>query len=112
MAVLFTLTLFVSAFLLFLVQPMLARMVLPRLGGAASAAVMASAVRAMPGFALSLLVLHLAAEPFGAWVALLAMLATSLLWSAGMLAVRATRGQPAVALTVTGVDRSAPIRGK
>jgi hypothetical protein len=33
LAVLFTLTLFVSAFLLFLVQPMLARMVLPRLGG-------------------------------------------------------------------------------
>ena len=33
MAVLFTLTLFVSAFLLFLVQPMLARMVLPLLGG-------------------------------------------------------------------------------
>jgi hypothetical protein len=32
-AVLFTLTLFVSAFLLFLVQPMLARMVLPLLGG-------------------------------------------------------------------------------
>lgn len=33
MAVLFTVTLFVSAFLLFLVQPMLARMVLPLLGG-------------------------------------------------------------------------------
>jgi hypothetical protein len=33
LAVLFTLTLFVSAFLLFLVQPMLARMVLPLLGG-------------------------------------------------------------------------------
>ncbi len=33
MAVLFTLTVFVSAFLLFLVQPMLARMVLPLLGG-------------------------------------------------------------------------------
>jgi hypothetical protein len=33
LAALFTLTLFVSAFLLFLVQPMLARMVLPRLGG-------------------------------------------------------------------------------
>src|ERR1700760_1073466 len=32
-AALFTLTLFVSAFLLFLIQPMLARMVLPLLGG-------------------------------------------------------------------------------
>src|SRR5271165_3385209 len=66
-------------------------LVLPRLGGAASAAVMAGAIRAMPGFALSLLVLYLAAEPLGAWWALLAMLATSLLWSAGMLAWRPAR---------------------
>ncbi len=41
-------------------------LVLPRLGGAASAAVMAAAIRAMPGFALALLALHLCAEPFGA----------------------------------------------
>ena len=84
-------------------------LVLPRLGGAAAAAVMAGAVRAIPGFALSLLVLHLAAEPLGAWWALLAMLATSLLWSAGMLAVRATRRQPASALPPTAADRGAPI---
>ena len=60
-------------------------LLLPRLGGAASAAVMAGAVRAMPGFVLALLALHLCAGPFGAWVGLLAMLATSLAWSAGML---------------------------
>lgn len=34
MAILFSLTLFVSAFLLFLVQPMFAKMILPMLGGA------------------------------------------------------------------------------
>lgn len=70
-------------------------LVLPRLGGAASAAVMAGAIRAMPGFALSLLVLHLAAEPLGTWGALAAMIATSLLWSVGMLVWRPARGQPA-----------------
>lgn len=71
-------------------------LVLPKLGGAASAAVMASAVRAMPGFALSLLVLHLGAELFDSWSALAAMLATSLLWSAGMMAVRARAGRRTV----------------
>lgn len=65
-------------------------LILPRLGGPASAAVMASAIRAMPGFALSLLVLHLGAETWGVWAALGAMLLTSLLWSAGMMAVRAS----------------------
>src|SRR5262245_26449131 len=34
--ILFSVTLFLSAFLLFVVQPMIARMVLPQLGGAAS----------------------------------------------------------------------------
>ncbi|HTC09050.1 MAG TPA: hypothetical protein VK726_09755 [Acetobacteraceae bacterium] len=66
-------------------------LILPRLGGPTSAAVMASAIRAMPGFALSLLVLHLCAETLGVWAALAAMLLTSLLWSAGMMAVRASR---------------------
>jgi len=66
-------------------------LVLPRLGGSAAAAVMAAAVRAMPGFALALLALHLCAVPFGAWAGLGAMLATSLVWSAGMLAWRPVR---------------------
>ena len=83
-------------------------LVLPRLGGAAAAAVMAGAIRAMPGFALSLLVLHLAAVPLGAWLALLAMLATSLIWSAGMLVVRARQGRPAPVLSSVGADRGAP----
>ena len=66
-------------------------LILPRLGGPASAAVMASAIRAMPGFALSLLVLHLCAEPLGVWTALAAMLVTSVVWSAGMMVVRASK---------------------
>ena len=66
-------------------------LILPRLGGPASAAVMASAIRAMPGFALSLLVLHLAAQIVGVWAGLAAMLLTSLLWSAGMMAARAAK---------------------
>jgi uncharacterized membrane protein (GlpM family) len=77
-------------------------LILPRLGGRASAAVMASAIRAMPGFALSLLVLHLCAEPFGAWMALAAMLFTSLLWSLGMLALRARRVAHAPAAVPAG----------
>ena len=84
-------------------------LVLPRLGGAASAAVMAGAIRAMPGFALSLLVLHLAAEPLGTWGALLAMVATSLLWSGGMLLWRPARRQP-VAM-VAAANPNAPARG-
>jgi uncharacterized membrane protein (GlpM family) len=66
-------------------------LVLPRLGGAASAAVMAGAIRAMPGFTLALLALHLCAVPLGAWAGLGAMLATSLVWSAGMLLWRPVR---------------------
>ena len=55
-----------------------ALLVLPRLGGVGSAAIMASALRAMPGFALALLVLHLAAVPLGVAWALLAALGPSL----------------------------------
>jgi hypothetical protein len=86
-------------------------LVLPRLGGPASAAVMASAIRAMPGFALSLLMLHLAAVPFGTWVALLAMLLTSLVWSAGMLAARARLARPTLvpaATSANSIRRPAP----
>jgi uncharacterized membrane protein (GlpM family) len=88
-------------------------LVLPRLGGAAAAAVMAGAIRAMPGFALSLLVLHLCAERIGVWLALLGMLATSLLWSAGMLLWRPGHGQPAAAVAGAASSncRSSPSQG-
>lgn len=68
-----------------------ALLVLSRLGGVASAAIMASALRAMPGFALALLVLHLAAVPFGVAWALLAALGASLGWSVLLMVGRGRR---------------------
>lgn len=59
----------------------LALLVLPRLGGPASAVLFANTLRAMPGFAIAVLVLHLTAATLGTWtgmlVALLAQLAFS-----------------------------------
>jgi uncharacterized membrane protein (GlpM family) len=63
-------------------------LVLPRLGGDAAAAIMASALRAMPGFGLALLTLHLAAVPLGVAGALLAALGASLGWSLLLMARR------------------------
>lgn len=50
----------------------------PRIGGAATTAVLASAARAMPGFGLGILVLHLAAVPLGRAAAIAAFFATCL----------------------------------
>jgi len=60
----------------------------PRLGGRVSAATMAAALRAMPGFALGLLVLHVLAVPVGTPVALCLALATMLAWSGALIAWR------------------------
>jgi len=65
----------------------------PRLGGRVSAATMAAALKAMPGFALGLLVLHLLAVPLEAPLALLAALATMLAWSAALVAWRLRRAR-------------------
>ncbi len=65
-----------------------ALLVLPRVGGAVAAAIMVSALRAMTGFALALLTLHLAAVPLGAGVALAVALLPSLGWSAMLMAGR------------------------
>lgn len=59
--------------------------VLPRLGGAASAALFASTLRAMPGFAIAVLVLHLSAMPLGTWWAMLCALLAQLAFSAMLL---------------------------
>ena len=56
-----------------------------RIGGAASALLAATALRAMPGFGLALLTLHLAARPWGSPTALLLALCATLLWSGGLL---------------------------
>jgi len=62
-----------------------------RLGGAAAAATMRGAVIANPGFLLSVLSVHLLAEPAGRWWALAAGLAVSLGWSGGLLVWKARR---------------------
>ena len=66
-------------------------LVLPRVGGAIGAAIMVSALRAMPGFALALLTLHLAAMPLGVWAALAVALLPSLGWSVMLMAGRKRR---------------------
>jgi uncharacterized membrane protein (GlpM family) len=68
-----------------------ALLMLPRVGGDIAAAIMVSALRAMPGFALALLTLHLAAVPLGIGAALAVALLPSLLWSALLLLTRRRR---------------------
>jgi hypothetical protein len=65
-----------------------------RLGGRVVAATMAGAIRAMPGFALGLLVLNTFAVPAGAPLAMLAALAAMLAWSAGLILLRLWAGRP------------------
>jgi len=62
-----------------------------RLGGRVAAATMAGAIRAMPGFALGLVVLHVLAVPVGAPLAMLAALAAMLAWSGGLILWRVKR---------------------
>ena len=59
-----------------------------RLGGRVVAATMAGAIRAMPGFALGLLVLNTLAVRTGPPLAMLAALAAMLAWSAGLILLR------------------------
>jgi uncharacterized membrane protein (GlpM family) len=59
-----------------------------RLGGRSAAAAMASALRAMPGFGLGLLVLTLTARPWGSPAALFTALLTCLGWSGGLMVIR------------------------
>jgi hypothetical protein len=62
----------------------------PRQGAVAGTAMAASSLRAMFGFGLALLVLHLAIAPLGLVAALSIGLLTALAWS-GALLVRAQR---------------------
>lgn len=64
-----------------------------RLGVPATVVLVAGALRAMLGFGVMLLVLHLTVEPMGAAAALVLALLVSAAWSAGLLALRA-RGSP------------------
>lgn len=63
----------------------LALIVLPQLGGVASAVLFSSALRAMPGFALALLVLHVTADRFGTWLGMLTAILAQLGFSAMLL---------------------------
>ena len=62
-----------------------------RVGGPAAAAVLANAVPALAGFGLALLALHFAAVPLGSGAALILALGVSVVWNAGVYAIR--RGQ-------------------
>jgi uncharacterized membrane protein (GlpM family) len=63
----------------------LAMILYPRIGGAATAAALASALRGMIGYGLALLVLHLFVVSAGKVTSLLLALATSLCWSAALM---------------------------
>lgn len=65
----------------------------PRIGGVASSQLAASALRAMLGFGIMLLALHLAIQPWGTAAALILALLVSTCWSVGLLLLR--RRQPA-----------------
>ena len=59
-----------------------------RVGGPASAAVLANAVLGLVGFAFACVALYLAAEPLGAWIGLALALAVSIGWSLAVLLAR------------------------
>lgn len=60
----------------------------PRIGGPASALIAANALRAMLGFGMMLLCLHLLIRPWGAATALVTALLVSASWSAALLLLR------------------------
>jgi hypothetical protein len=59
-----------------------------RVGGPATAAVLANAVPALAGFGLALLTLHLAAVPLGSGAALILAFGVSVVWNAVIYAIR------------------------
>lgn len=65
----------------------------PRIGGRATAALVANAVGGLAGFGVAVVVLHAAALHAGAAVALVAALATAVAWNLGLWALR-RRGLP------------------
>ena len=58
---------------------------LPRLGGLAGAVLFAATLRAMPGFAIALLVLGLTAEPLGRWWGMASAIGAQLAFAACLL---------------------------
>ena len=68
----------------------LALVTLPRLGGAATAALFAGIMRAMPGFSLAMLLIAITAEPLGRWAGMGAALIGQLSFSALFLIAHRT----------------------
>jgi hypothetical protein len=60
----------------------------PRVGGPATAALMASSMWGLVGFAVSMFTLHLAVVPLGTWAGLAAALAVSFAWNLTLLGLR------------------------
>ena len=59
-----------------------------RVGGSATAAVLANAIPGLAGFGTALLILHLTAVPFGSATALIFALGISVVWNAAVFATR------------------------
>jgi hypothetical protein len=66
----------------------------PRIGGAATSALAANALRSMLGFGMMLLAVHLAIRPWGAAAALGVGLLVSASWSVALLLLRRRPGPP------------------
>ena len=65
----------------------------PRVGGRATAALIANAVIGLAGFAIALTVLHLSAVPFGSAVAMALWLLCSLAWNFSVVTLRGWRAR-------------------
>jgi glucose uptake protein GlcU len=63
----------------------------PRVGGKATASVMAHTQVALIGLTLAFMAVHYLAEPLGSWWALLVGLCISIAWSGMLMAVRSKR---------------------
>jgi hypothetical protein len=64
-----------------------------RVGGPATAAVLANAVPGLAGFGVALLTLHLTAVPLGSATALIVALGVSVAWNATVYAIRRRQAQ-------------------
>lgn len=60
----------------------------PRIGGPATAALMANTLWGLAGFSTALVVLYLATKAFGIWIAYGLSLATSMIWNFAVWAIR------------------------
>ena len=60
----------------------------PRIGGPATAALIANGLWGLAGFSVALVVLHVAAIPLGIWAAFGLSLATSLAWNLTVWSIR------------------------